>query len=312
MRAACPIARWQRNRGGFQPVDRFELFTYSRLMRVALVQINSSSDISSNIKLVERYTREAADRGAELVVFPEAMSQAFETGRLDTQAEELDGEFAGAARSIADECGVVVVAGMFCPADTVDREGQTIQRVYNTALVTGRGLHSAYHKIHTYDAFGFTESDTVRPGTDLVAVDMPLADGSRLRLGLAICFDIRFPDQFVALARDKEAQVIVVPTSWHDGENKLAQWRCLTLARALDSTCFILAADQARPGGESRAGRNDGPTGIGYSQAIAPDGTRIAEGGYGEDVIYADLDLELLDDARSIIPVLSNTCHWEK
>ena len=272
---------------------------YRGPMRAALVQMQSTGDVDANLDAVLRHVRTAAGEGAELIVFPEATMRAFKTGRLDTVAEPVDGPFATAVRELAEELGVTVVVGMFTPADTVEVDGKTVNRVHNTALLTGGGHHLGYHKIHCYDAFGFRESDTVRPGDELVTVDV-----GGLTVGLAVCYDVRFPEQFTALAENEGVQVIVLPTSWSDGPGKLQQWRVLTGARALDSTCYVLAAGQARPGGEDSAGENDGPTGIGHSAIIGPDGLRIVEAGYGEDIIYADIDAEKVDKTRRSIPVL--------
>src|SRR5690625_5955452 len=85
---------------------------------------------------------------------------------------------------------------MFRPADNVDKDGKTINRVYNTALITGPGVHLGYNKIHTYDAFNYRESDTVKPGNELVTFEL---DG--ITVGVAVCYDVRFPEQFKALAR---------------------------------------------------------------------------------------------------------------
>lgn len=267
-------------------------------MKVAAVQIATEADISANLSTAEQKIRQAAASGARLVVLPEATSQAFATGRLDRQAEPLDGHFATSLRRIAQELGVIVVAGMFRPSDTIERDGKTINRVYNTALVTGPGVHVGYDKIHTYDAFDYRESDTVTPGDKLVTFDV---DG--LTVGVAICYDIRFPEQFKELAR-KGAQLIVVPTSWADGPGKLDQWRLLSAARALDSTSFLLAAGQARPGGNEEAGQASGPTGIGHSVIVDPRGHRLVESGYEEDIIYADIDLDEVDRAREALPIL--------
>lgn len=268
-------------------------------MRVALVQMQSTAEVADNLDAVLRHIRTAAGDGAELVVFPEATMRAFGTGRLDTVAEPIDGPFATAVRELSEELGVTVVVGMFTPADTVEVDGKTVNRVHNTALLTGGGHHLGYDKIHCYDAFGFRESDTVRPGEELVTVEI-----GGLTVGLAICYDVRFPDQFTALAENEGADVIILPTSWSDGPGKLRQWRVLTGARALDSTCYVLAAGQARPGGEDSAGENDGPTGIGHSAVIGPDGLCIVEAGYGEDIIHADIDAATVEETRRSIPVL--------
>ena len=274
-------------------VDNWGLSTYSGAMKVAAVQLISDFDIQDNLELALNAISEAADNGAKLIVLPEATSQAFGTGRLDKQAQQLDGGFAHALHTHAAELGVVVVAGMFRPADTVQRGDKTINRIYNTALITGPDIHRGYDKIQTFDAFDYRESDTVKPGSELVTFTV---DG--LTIGVAICFDIRFPTHFQDLAR-AGAQAIVVPTSWANGEGKIEQWRTLASARALDSTSWIIAADQALPDKES-----DAPIGVGYSAIIRPDGVRVAEGGSDPEIIYADIDAETVEKTRAALPIL--------
>lgn len=258
-------------------------------MKIGIVQITTAGDKMKSFALAAESIRRAADQGADLIVCPEATSQAFGQGRLDTQAEDLDGEFSTAMSSLADELGVVIVAGIFRPADVVDDKN----RVYNTALVTGDGHHFGYDKINTYDAFDYAESDTVKPGEDLM-----IFDHNGVNVGVAICFDIRFPDLFQELAR-AGAEVIVVPTSWANGEGKLEQWRILTAARALDSTAFIAAAGQARPTGET-----SGPTGLGHSTVVDPFGHRVMELGYEPDVAVVEIDPKLVEKARRSLPIL--------
>ncbi len=269
-------------------------------MRIGIVQLQSGGDIVDNLALARDGVREAARQGAKLIVLPEATSQSFDSGRLDRQAQDLDGDFATALSAMAEEFDVTVVAGMFRPADTVERDGKTIHRVYNTAVVTGPDVHTGYDKIHTFDAYDYAESDTVHPGEDLVIFEV---DG--VGVGVAICYDIRFPELFRTLAQSG-AEVIVVPTSWMDGPDKLEQWRLLTAARALDSTSYIVAAGQARPGGGAEAGNSSGPTGIGHSCVVGPTGRRLAEAGYDPEVIVMDLDLELVEKTRRSLPVLDN------
>ncbi|WP_026157218.1 carbon-nitrogen hydrolase family protein [Corynebacterium capitovis] len=265
-------------------------------MNIALLQITTSGDKRANLALVSERVREAAAAGATLIVAPEACSQAFGCGRLDTQAEDLDGPFATALRQLADDLGVTIVAGMFRLAD----KNGGLNRVYNTALITGGGVHKGYNKIHTYDAFDYRESDTVKPGNALVT----FVHGDAV-VGVATCFDIRYPEQFKDLAR-RGADVVVVPTSWADGAGKKEQWRALTVARALDAGLFIAAAGQARPGGDTEAGKDSGPTGIGHSVIVGPLGTRIAEGGYGEEIVYASISLDDVRAARRVLPLLGN------
>lgn len=270
--------------------------------------MTTGADVSENLAAASAQIRAAAAGGARLIVLPEATSQAFSAGRLDTQARELDGPFAAGIQALAQQLGVVVVAGTFRPADVVDKNGKKINRVYNTALITGGGQHLGYDKIHTYDAFDYRESDTVRPGTDLVTFSVRDGD-EELTVGVATCYDIRFPEQFKELAR-RGAQVIVVPTSWADGPGKVEQWRILTAARALDSGCYIVAAGQARPGGNAKAGEPSGPTGAGHSCVVAPNGRREAEAGYEPEILYWDLGLEIVEKTRRSLPVVAGSVEF--
>ncbi|MBA1837850.1 amidohydrolase [Corynebacterium sp. zg912] len=266
-------------------------------MKIALLQIASGGDKMSNLAMITPLIRDAAAKGATLIVLPEGASQAFEQGRLDTQAEDLDGPFATALRRLAGELGVTVVAGMFRPADKSTVDGKELNRVYNTALITGDGVHKGYDKIHTYDAFSYKESDTVRPGEELVTF---VHEG--VTVGVATCFDIRFPEQFQQLA-ERGARVIVVPTSWADGDGKVEQWRVLTVARALDTGVFIAAAGQARPDYETKAGEPSGPTGAGHSVVVGPTGLRLAEAGYGPETLVVDIDPEDTAEAQRQLPL---------
>ena len=264
-------------------------------MRIALLQVITGADKAENLANVSLGIREAAANGATLLVLPEATSQAFDQGRLDTQAETFDGQFSTGLKNLANELGITIVAGMFRPADTTGK----INRVYNTALITGDGVHKGYDKIHTFDVATYRESATVKPGDKLVTFVHEDAV-----VGVATCFDIRYPEQFKALAR-LGADLIVVPTSWADGEHKLQQWRTLTVARALDAGVFIVAADQARPGGRAHGGQASGPTGIGHSVVVAPSGERVVEAGYDPEILYADIDIADVAAARANLNVLS-------
>jgi len=283
-------------------------------MRIAAIQMSSEPDVAANLAAVRTYIAESARLGADLVVFPEAAMFPFDAGRLDVVAQPLTGPFATAVTEAATAHGVTVVIGMFTPADTVYRhprgeltaepiagagEANRFRRVHNTVLITGPHGTDHYDKIHTFDAFGYRESDTVKPGERRVTYDI---DG--VTIGLATCYDIRFPGHFYALAKSG-ATVMIVPTSWTDGPGKLDQWRTLTAARALDTTSYIVAAGQARPGSPDRYGTNDGPTGIGHSMVVGPDGTRLAETGYVAQVLLVDIDPDRVDKVRRGLPVLA-------
>ncbi|HEV7420040.1 MAG TPA: carbon-nitrogen hydrolase family protein [Mycobacterium sp.] len=257
-------------------------------MRIALAQIPSSADTSANLGLVEDFTRRAADAGAGLVLFPEATMCRFGVP-LAPIAQPLDGPWADGVRAVAEHHGVTVVAGMFCPSD----DG----RVTNTLIATGPGVDAHYHKIYLYDAFGFSESRTVAPGYEPVTITV---DG--VGVGLTTCYDIRFPELYVELAR-RGAQLITVHASWGSGPGKLEQWALLARARALDTTSFVAAVDQAYPGDEIAA---VGPTGVGGSMVASPLGEVVAAAGPDPQLLVSDLDLGTVEKARETIAVLRN------
>jgi predicted amidohydrolase len=257
-------------------------------MRIALAQILSSADPSANLDIVEDYTRRAADAGARLVLFPEATMCRFGVP-LAAIAEPLDGRWADGVRAIADRHGVTVVAGMFCPSD----DG----RVTNTLVAAGAGVAAHYHKIHMYDAFGFTESRTVAPGYEPVVITV-----DDVVVGLTTCYDVRFPELHVELAR-RGAQLITVHASWGSGPGKLEQWTLLARARALDTTSIVAAVDQAYPGDEIAA---VGPTGVGGSVVASPLGEVLAAAGSDPQLLVSDVDLATVEKARETIAVLRN------
>lgn len=256
-------------------------------MRVALCQISSSTDPAANLDVVRSETKRAAAGGARVVVFPEATMCRFGVP-LGPVAEPLDGPWAGAVRDIADEHGVVVVAGMFTPAP----DG----RVTNTLLVTGGGHHLGYDKIHLYDAFGFAESRTVAPGATPVAVTV---DG--VTIGLATCYDVRFPELFRELA-DRGATAVLVCASWGAGPGKREQWELLVRARALDCTSWVLACGQADPGVD----HGGAPTGVGYSTVASPLGAVVEQLAGEPGLILTEVDTESVSRARETLPVLAN------
>ncbi|MDF0528317.1 carbon-nitrogen hydrolase family protein [Tsukamurella sp. 8F] len=256
-------------------------------MRIALAQVAASDRPGDNADLVADYTARAAQAGARLVVFPEATMCRFGVP-LAPVAEPLDGPWADRVAQSAHEHGVTVAAGMFTPSG---------DRVANTLLVAGPDGRTGYSKVHLFDAFGFVESRTVAPGDEAVTVEV---DG--VRVGLTICYDIRFPALFTALA-DAGADVIAVAASWGAGPGKLDAWTTLARARALDTTTYVVACDQADPGEPDPRGA---PRGVGGSLAVGPDGEILTQAGPGPDLLVVDIDTDRVAAVRETLPVLAN------
>ncbi|WP_432493567.1 nitrilase-related carbon-nitrogen hydrolase [Kineococcus gypseus] len=258
-------------------------------MRIALGQIRSTDDPRANLALVAAEVDAARAAGARLLVLPEATMCRFGVP-LAPVAEPQDGPWARELERLADAAGLTVVAGAFTPG-----EGG---RVRNTLLVRGAGVRASYDKVHLFDAFGFAESDTVQPGREPVVVDV---DG--VGVGLATCYDVRFPGLFTALA-ERGASVVLVPASWGDGPGKAEQWELLVRARALDSTCFVLACGQAAP--PEGGGASGAPAGVGRSRAVDPLGAVLAELGPEPGRLVVDVDPAAVVRAREVLPVLAN------
>jgi predicted amidohydrolase len=263
-------------------------------MRIALAQIVSGTEPGANLGLVEEHTKRAADAGAQLVLFPEATMCRFGVP-LAPIAEPLDGAWASGVRAIAERAGIVVVAGMFVPAD----DG----RVTNTLIATGPGVEAHYDKIYLYDAFGFAESKTVAPGHEPVVITV---DG--VRVGLTLCYDIRFPELYIELAQ-RGAQLITVHASWGSGPGKLEQWTLLARARAIDTTAVVAAVDQAYPGDKIAA---VGPTGVGGTVVASALGEVLASAGADPQLLVADVDLDAAQKARDTIAVLRNRTQFAR
>ncbi len=257
-------------------------------MRIALAQIASGTDPAANLATVAEYTRNAAAGGARLVVFPKATMCRFGVP-LRPVAEPLDGRWADGVRRAAADNDVTVVVGMYRPADE--------RRVTNTLIAVGPAVDTHYDKIHLYDAFGFAESKTVAPGHQPVLIEV-----DDIPVGITTCYDIRFPELYVELAR-RGAQVITVSASWGTGPGKLEQWTLLARARALDTAGFVAAAGQAYPGDEIAA---IGPTGVGGSLVASPYGEVLGAADADPQLLICEIDTAEVERARDTLAVLRN------
>lgn len=260
-------------------------------MKIAMAQVLSTNDPQRNLHIIQEHAERAAADGARLILFPEAMHMAMGNSLLDI-AEPVDGPWANAVRKIAKSLGITILAGMFTPGIG--------ERVRNTLLVTGPAVDTHYDKIHLYDAFGFAESDSVTPGERPVQFEL---DG--VTIGVAICYDLRFPKLFTHHARHG-ALINLVAASWGAGPGKPEQWTTLAKARALDTTTFVIAVDQADPESAGVPVKGTAPRGVGYSIAVDPLGGVLAEAGRSEELLMVELDLDSIPAAREDLPVLAN------
>lgn len=269
-------------------------------MRVAVVQLAYGDDepVAERVGRVTAAVRALA--GHDLVVLPELWAPGgFSYQWWTDRAERLDGPTVTAVRDAAREAGVVLHAGSVVERAAVgDGRGQQGRGLWNTSVLVGPDgeLLATYRKIHRF-GFGVGEPHLLEAGTDVVVADVPLpaSGGGSVRLGLATCYDLRFPEMF-RLLLDAGSQVVVVPAAWPAA--RVAHWTLLGQARAVENQVFVVACNT----GGTHAGQAMG----GRSQVVGPTGQILATAGEDEQVLSVTLDVAGLDDVRRAFPVLSD------
>ena len=254
------------------------------IVKVGLAQIRSGVNKDKNNEQIIQTIKNAAKQKVDILVFPEAAQVSFEAVLKD-EAEPLDGPFATLIRSYAAKYDMMIVAGMFEPAN----DG----RIRNKLIITGKNTEATYQKVHLYDAFGSRESDLVEAGSDYLVLDTVFG-----KIGFAICYDLRFAEQFTAMGR-KGAKLIIVPASWGDGPEKAEQWDLLVRARAADSEAWLIACDQAWQPPKGTA-----PLGIGLSSIVDPTGSVRARLASEAELLVFDINLGNVEAIRARIPIL--------
>jgi deaminated glutathione amidase len=255
--------------------------------------MTSRDDKTANLETAERLVADAAALGAEIVLLPEKWNYIGDTEGLHEAAEPIEGgESVEAMSSWAAQHGVTLVGGSI----TERREGR--EKLSNTCLVfdPDGSLQAVYRKIHLFDVevggLVYRESEAEEGGDELV-----MAQAGEWKLGLSICYDVRFPELYRALAVEG-ADVLTVPSHFtlHTGRD---HWEVLLRARAIENTSYVAAAAQI---GETRPGRPS----YGRSLIADPWGLVLALAPDEEAVISADLDRSRLDDVRRKLPSLAS------
>ncbi|WP_119698646.1 carbon-nitrogen hydrolase family protein [Microbacterium halotolerans] len=256
-------------------------------MRIAICQFHSGTDKERNLATIAGLAAEAEASGAKLALFPELAMYDEPTLGLSAveHAEALDGPFVTGLATIARRTGLFLVAGM---TERIDGE-----RAYNTAVVVSPsdGLTARYRKAHLYDAFGYRESDTIRPGELEGPVTFEV-DG--VTVGVLTCYDLRFPEAARQHA-DAGTDLLLYPSAWMPGARKEDHWSTLLRARAIENTVFVAGVSQSPP-----------DIGIGGSLIADPMGVTMAELGEHPGVATADVHHARIADVRAKNPSLAN------
>ncbi len=261
-------------------------------MRAAAIQLNSTSDFDRNLAAADRLVREAAAAGAGFVALPEKWSVLGGSEDLHAGAQTLAGPAIEAARGWARELGVHLLAGSV--AERVEDQA----RLSNTSVLVEAGgeIAGVYRKIHMFDVdvggVRYRESENERAGEEIA-----VASVGELRVGLSICYDLRFPELYRILAV-RGARVLTVPSAFTAPTGR-DHWEILLRARAIENQAFVIAPNQvgaAPPNYDS----------WGHSMIVDPWGRVLAEVPEGEGFALADLDFEEQARVRESLPSLAN------
>jgi predicted amidohydrolase len=220
---------------------------------------------------------------ADLDVFPEyatgVPSHSITREFVQLNAEPIDGEFASRILEKTLQKNSAAVFTTFLREDNA---------VYNAAILAERGvIRVIYRKVHLFDAFGYSESQLFAAGKDLAITNL-----KGFKVGLAVCFDLRFPELFRAMAY-KGVNLFVVPSAWYKGKNKIEQWRTLIMARAHENVSYLVAASQTNS------------SFIGHSMAASPLGYTIKEAGKKQTDFTVQLDYKEIEEANDLVPTIS-------
>jgi nitrilase len=266
--------------------------TEKRKIQVAAAQMVSTPNPADNCETAARLVREAATAGAQLVLLPEywAVLGGNEQDKVEIAESAGDGPLQNFLANLARECGIWLLGG------TLPLKSHQSDKVLNSlmAYAPDGTLASRYDKIHL---FGFTrgeesydESRTIVPGTKVAVLETPFA-----RVGLSICYDLRFPELYRAMG---QCDLIVMPAAFTHTTGR-AHWEVLLRARAIENQCYVLASAQ---GGLHPNGRRT----WGHSMLVDPWGAVRAQLAEGEGLAVGEIDLDSMMGIRTSLPALQH------
>ncbi|MEO9683443.1 MAG: carbon-nitrogen hydrolase family protein [Tateyamaria sp.] len=274
-------------------------------MKTALLQLNVSDDPAKNLPRTTAMVRQAVDQGAEFVLTPEVTNCVSTSRAHQTQvlAHEGDDETLSGLRSIADELGIHLLIGSLA-LKTDDPQGRFANRSF--LIGPDGGILARYDKIHMFDVAisdteTYAESSGYRPGTQAVLASTDFAP-----IGMAICYDMRFPKLSNALV-NAGALILTYPSAFSPVTGA-AHWHSLLRARAIEAGAWVLAPAQTgtHPGRSDKARRT-----YGHSLAIDPWGKVVLDAGVSPGVYIFELELNKVAEARRRIPSRENARRFD-
>lgn len=257
-----------------------------KIMKIAAAQISCAlGDRAANLRKVHDFTARAKESGAELLVFPEMTDTGYSMPAIQKHAATWDQGAVPELQKIAKELAVAIVCGVS------EREGE---RIYNAQVIVdpnGKVL-AKYRKTHLVTAAPLDERPVFTPGDAFVTCKI-----DEFHVGLTICYDLRFPEICRKLAVERGANLFLVSSAWPlvRGEHL----RALARARAMENQSYLILSN--------RVGSDDGVTFCGTSAIIDPQGAILSEGSVdGEELTYADVSKDVIDDVRSRMAVFDH------
>ena len=262
--------------------------------RTACIQNTATRNIATNIVWVCERISEAREQGADFITLPETVGLIEpDNSRIsDSSYSEIEDAALGAFRTAAHTLEVTILVGSQL-IKTAD--GRIVNRSF--LLDTQGEIVARYDKLHLFDielsnGEFYRESDAITAGDKAVLVNTPWG-----KLGMSVCYDLRFPALYRALAQNG-AQFIAIPAAFTQTTGK-EHWHTLVRARAIENACYVIAPNQCGHHGGNRDS-------WGHSLIVDPWGEILADGGAEPGIIYADIDLSKVDKARKMIPALKH------
>ncbi|XP_026427755.1 nitrilase-like protein 2 [Papaver somniferum] len=263
-------------------------------VRIAAAQMTSINDLTSNFNTCSHLVKEAVAAGAKMICFPENFSfVGARDGESMKIAEPLDGPIMQKYCSLARESNIWLSLGGF------QEKGPDDTHLCNAhVLIDDTGhLRSTYRKIHLFDVdipggAVFKESSFTEAGKNIVVVDSPVG-----RLGLTVCYDLRFPELYQRLRYQHQAQVLLVPAAFTKITGE-AHWEILLRARAIETQCYVIAAAQAGKHNDKRESYGDTLIIDPWGKVVGRLPDRASTG-----IVIADIDFSLIDSVRTKMPI---------
>lgn len=251
-------------------------------LNISLAQMNIRlGDVRKNYNTMQQWSEEAARRGSHLVVLPELWSTGYALEQSKELASVLNSGMFSEVTTVAQQNKISIIGSI------LEKRGVEVTNSAAFFAPNGR-MMGVYRKIHLFRLMD--EDKWLQPGSSPLTIDLPWGE-----TGLAICYDLRFPELFRQYAVNG-AKMIIIPAEWPAA--RVEHWRALLVARAIENQCYIVACNAVGETGDTVFG--------GHSMIVDPWGKIVIEGGESPMLLTAEIEMDMVDDVRQRIPVFDD------